>query len=35
MDFEHSAKAQDYIGRLQDFMDTHVLPAEKAYEEYR
>jgi acyl-CoA dehydrogenase len=35
VDFEHSAKAQDYIGRLQDFMDTHVFPAEKAYEEYR
>ncbi len=35
MDFEHSAKAQDYIGRLQDFMDTHVFPAEKAYEDYR
>jgi acyl-CoA dehydrogenase len=35
VDFEHSAKAQDYIGRLQDFMDTHVFPAEKAYEDYR
>jgi acyl-CoA dehydrogenase len=35
MDFEHSAKAQDYLGRLQDFMDTKVFPAEKAYEEYR
>ena len=35
MDFEHSAKAQDYIGRLQDFMDSHVFPAEQAYEEYR
>ena len=35
MDFEHSAKAQDYLGRLQDFMDTQVFPAEKAYEEYR
>jgi acyl-CoA dehydrogenase len=35
VDFEHSAKAQDLIGRLQDFMDTHVFPAEKAYEEYR
>ncbi|MCW2679837.1 MAG: acyl-CoA dehydrogenase domain protein [Frankiales bacterium] len=35
MDFEHSAKAQDYLGRLQDFMDSHVFPAERAYEEYR
>jgi acyl-CoA dehydrogenase len=35
VDFEHSAKAQDYIGRLQDFMDTHVFPAEQAYEDYR
>jgi acyl-CoA dehydrogenase len=35
VDFEHSAKAQDHIGRLQDFMDSHVFPAEKAYEEYR
>lgn len=35
MDFEHSAKAQDYLGRLQDFMDGHVFPAERAYEEYR
>jgi acyl-CoA dehydrogenase len=35
VDFEHSAKAQDYIGRLQDFMDSHVFPAERAYEEYR
>ncbi len=35
MDFEHSVKAQDYIGRLQDFMDTQVFPAEKAYEDYR
>jgi acyl-CoA dehydrogenase len=35
MDFEHSAKAQDYLGRLQDFMDTQVFPAEAAYEAYR
>jgi acyl-CoA dehydrogenase len=35
VDFEHSAKAQDYLGRLQDFMDGHVFPAERAYEEYR
>jgi acyl-CoA dehydrogenase len=35
VDFEHSAKAQDYLGRLQDFMDTKVFPAEHEYEEYR
>ena len=35
MDFEHSAKAQDYLGRLQDFMDTRVFPAEAEYEAYR
>jgi acyl-CoA dehydrogenase len=35
VDFEPSAKAQDYKARLQDFMDTRVLPAEQAYEEYR
>jgi len=35
VDFEHSAKAQDYLGRLQDFMDTKVFPAEREYEEYR
>ena len=35
MDFALSPKAEDYRGRLQDFMDEHVLPAEQAYEEYR
>jgi acyl-CoA dehydrogenase len=35
VDFEHSAKAQDYLGRLQDFMDTRVFPAEAEYEAYR
>ncbi len=35
MDFALSAKAEDYRGRLNDFMDTHVFPAEQAYEEYR
>ncbi len=35
MDFDHSAKAQDLMGRMQDFMDTRVLPAEKEYEDYR
>jgi len=35
VDFDHSSKAQDLIGRMQDFMDTQVLPAEAPYEEYR
>jgi acyl-CoA dehydrogenase len=35
VDFDHSSKAQDLIARMQDFMDTQVLPAEKAYEAYR
>jgi acyl-CoA dehydrogenase len=35
VDFDHSAKAQDLIGRMQDFMDTRILPAEKEYEDYR
>ena len=35
MDFALSAKAEDYSGRLQDFLDTQVLPAEEQYEQYR
>ena len=35
MDFEHSARAVDYLGRLQDFMATRILPAEAVYEEQR
>ena len=35
MDFDHSAKAQDYIGRMRDFLDTRILPAEEEYEAYR
>ncbi|MBC7374859.1 MAG: acyl-CoA dehydrogenase family protein [Frankiales bacterium] len=35
MDFDHSAKAQDYLDRMQDFMDTKVFPAETLYEEQR
>ena len=35
MDFDHSAKAQDYLDRMQDFMDTKVFPAEALYEEQR
>ncbi len=31
MDFELSARAQDYFGRLQDFMTDHVYPAEPVY----
>ena len=35
MDFEPSAKAQEYLGRLQDFMDGHIYPAEPVYAEQR
>jgi acyl-CoA dehydrogenase len=35
MDFALSPKAQDHLGRLRDFMDSHVFPAEKLYEEHR
>ncbi len=35
MDFALSAKAEDYRARLQDFLDTRVLPAEALYEDYR
>ena len=31
MDFELSERAQDYLARLQDFMDSHVYPAEPVY----
>jgi hypothetical protein len=31
MNFAYSAKAQDYISRLQAFMEQEVYPAEKAY----
>src|SRR5690606_19245458 len=34
MDFQHSARVQDYIDRLNAFMDEHVYPNEKAYHEY-
>ena len=30
MEFAYSAKAQDYIARLQAFMEQEVYPAEKA-----
>ncbi|GAA3984308.1 acyl-CoA dehydrogenase family protein [Actinomadura viridis] len=35
MDFGLSERAQDYLGRLQDFMDSHVYPAEPLYAEQR
>ncbi|MEW2355620.1 acyl-CoA dehydrogenase family protein [Spirillospora sp. NPDC029432] len=35
MDFGLSGRAQDYLGRLQDFMDSHVYPAEPLYAEQR
>jgi acyl-CoA dehydrogenase len=35
VDFDLSPKAKDYLGRLQDFMDEKVHPAEKPYAEYR
>jgi acyl-CoA dehydrogenase len=31
MDFAPSPKAADYLGRLQEFMDSHVFPAEPVY----
>ncbi|SHN01593.1 acyl-CoA dehydrogenase family protein [Cryptosporangium aurantiacum] len=35
MDFEPSARAQEYIDRLTEFMDSHVYPAEPVYESQR
>jgi alkylation response protein AidB-like acyl-CoA dehydrogenase len=35
MDFSMSAKAQDYLQRLSEFMVEHVLPAEAEYRRYR
>ncbi|HEY3688421.1 MAG TPA: acyl-CoA dehydrogenase family protein [Streptosporangiaceae bacterium] len=35
MDFEPSAKAADYLARLNAFMDTHVHPAEAVYARQR
>ena len=34
MDFEHSKKVTDLVVRLEDFMDKHVYPVEKEYEDY-
>ena len=35
VDFDHSAKTQDLLDRMQDFLDTRILPAEVLYEEQR
>ena len=35
MDFELSDRAREYLGRLQDFMDSHAYPAEATYAEQR
>jgi acyl-CoA dehydrogenase len=35
VDFAPSAKAQDYVARMQDFLDTTVTPAEREYHDYR
>ena len=35
MDFEITGKARDYLDRLNDFMDSHVYPAEPTYEQWR
>lgn len=33
MDFDHSPKAQDYIARLERFMEEHIYPVEQHYME--
>jgi acyl-CoA dehydrogenase len=35
VDFALSSAAQDYAKRLEDFMDSHIQPAEQVYEEQR
>jgi acyl-CoA dehydrogenase len=35
VDFAVSSAAQDYVKRLEDFMDSHVYPAEIVYEQQR
>ncbi|WP_067468791.1 acyl-CoA dehydrogenase family protein [Actinomadura macra] len=35
MDFALSERARDHLGRLQDFMDSHVYPAERVYADQR
>ena len=34
MDFEHTKKVTDLVVRLEDFIDKHVYPVEKEYEDY-
>lgn len=33
MDFEYSPRTQDYIKRVRDFMDAHVMPANRRFHE--
>jgi acyl-CoA dehydrogenase len=33
MDFEYSPRTRDYLARLSEFMEVHVTPAERVYEE--
>jgi acyl-CoA dehydrogenase len=33
MDFEHSPRTRDYLGRLSEFIQAYVRPAEKTYDE--
>ena len=35
MDFALSSTAQDYVKRLEDFMDSHIYPNERVYAEQR
>jgi acyl-CoA dehydrogenase len=35
VDFELSTRAQDHLDRLQDFMDSHIYPAEPVYADQR
>jgi acyl-CoA dehydrogenase len=35
VDFSPSPKAQDYVARMTDFLDTRIVPAEKEYEKFR
>lgn len=35
MDFALSANAEDYVKRLEEFMDSHIYPAEAVYREQR
>jgi acyl-CoA dehydrogenase len=33
MDFEHSGRTKEYLGRLSGFMDAHVYPAERTWQQ--